>query len=224
MQPAPWRVVRSRPETHDTFTMTLEPVEAGPPFAFEPGQFNMLFAPGVGEAAISMSGCAGTVKQVVHTLRAVGRLTKTLQRLKRGDVLGLRGPFGAPWPVSQAEGHDVLIAAGGIGLVPLRPAVCHILKHRERFGRVNLLFGARSPRDILFAKEIETWRGRFDVHAVSSTRALVFDGKCLRGKFSSDPELGYELMQRFSQVILRRLEAMSIQLLDLYGDHYGEHE
>jgi CRP-like cAMP-binding protein len=65
---------------------------------------------------------------------------------------------------------------------------------------------------------------RFDIHAVTSTRALMFDGKCLRGKFAHDPELGYELMQRFSQVILRRLEAMSIQLLDLYGDHYGEHE
>ena len=124
----------------------------------------MLFAPGVGEAAISMSGCAGTVDQVVHTIRAAGRVTRTLQGLKRGDVLGLRGPFGKPWPVRQAEGHDVLLVAGGIGLAPLRPALCHMLQHRERFGRVNLLFGARSPRDILFAKEIETWRGRFDVN------------------------------------------------------------
>lgn len=163
MRPAPWRVCRSRPETHDTFTLTLEPVEAGTPFAFQPGQFNMLFVPGVGEAAISMSGCAGTVGQVVHTIRAVGRVTKTLQRLQRGDALGLRGPFGTPWPIREAEGRDVLIVAGGIGLAPLRPALCHILEHRERFGRVSLLFGARSPRDILFAREIETWRGRFDV-------------------------------------------------------------
>jgi len=164
MLPTPWRIVRGTPETHDTFTLTLEPVEAGPPFTFEPGQFNMLYVPGVGEAAISMSGCAGAVKQVVHTLRAVGRVTKSLQRLKRGAVVGLRGPFGVPWPIGRAEGHDVVIVAGGIGLAPLRPAICHILQHRERFGRVNLLFGARSPRDILFAKEIETWRGRFDVN------------------------------------------------------------
>jgi NAD(P)H-flavin reductase len=164
MQPAPWRVVRTRPETHDTFTLTLAPVEAGAPFTFQPGQFNMLFAPGVGEAALSMSGCAGTVTQVVHTIRAVGRVTKTLQRLRRGDVLGLRGPLGTPWPVQAAEDHDVLIVAGGIGLAPLRPALCHMLEHRERFGRVNLLFGARSPSDILFAKEIETWRGRFDIN------------------------------------------------------------
>ena len=164
MQPAPWRVVRTQPETHDTFTVTLAPVEPREPFTFEPGQFNMLFAPGVGEAAISMSGCAGTVKQVVHTIRAMGRVTKTLRRLQRGDVLGLRGPFGTPWPIGRAEGHDVLIVAGGIGLAPLRPALCHLLDHRERFGRVNLLFGARSPEDILFAREIETWRGRFDVN------------------------------------------------------------
>ena len=164
MQPAPWRVVRTQPETHDAFTLTLAPVEPGAPFTFEAGQFNMLFAPGVGEAAISMSGCSDTVDEVAHTIRAAGRVTKTLRSLKRGDVLGLRGPFGRPWPVSQAEGHDVLLVAGGIGLAPLRPALCHMLQHRERFGRVNLLFGARSPQDILFAKEIETWRGRFDVN------------------------------------------------------------
>jgi NAD(P)H-flavin reductase len=164
MRPAPWRVVRTQPETHDAFTLTLAPVETGSLFTFEAGQFNMLFAPGVGEAAISMSGCAGTVDQVVHTIRAAGRVTKTLRSLKRGDVLGLRGPFGKPWPVREAEGHDVLLVAGGIGLAPLRPALCHMLQNRERFGRVNLLFGARSPQDILFAKEIETWRGRFDVN------------------------------------------------------------
>jgi len=172
MRPEPWRIVRTLPETHDTFTLALEPVEAGTPYAFEPGQFNMLFAPGVGEAALSMSGCSGRVRQVVHTIRAVGRVSRTLQRLKRGDAIGLRGPFGTPWPVAAAEGHDVLIVAGGIGLAPLRPALCHILEHRERFGRVSLLFGARSPADILFAKEIETWRGRFDVDvAVTVDRA-----------------------------------------------------
>ena len=164
MQPAPWRVVRTQPETHDAFTLTLAPVEPGAPFTFEAGQFNMLFAPGVGEAAISMSGCSDTVDEVAHTIRAAGRVTKTLRSLKRGEVIGLRGPFGKPWPASQAEGHDVLLVAGGIGLAPLRPALCHMLQHRERFGRVNLLFGARSPQDILFAKEIETWRGRFDVN------------------------------------------------------------
>jgi NAD(P)H-flavin reductase len=163
MRPVPFRVVRNRPDTHDTYSLTLEPLTPGTAFTFQAGQFNMLYAPGVGEAAISMSGPAGPVEQVVHTIRAVGRVTKTLQRLGRGDALGLRGPYGTPWPVSLAEGGDVLLVAGGIGLAPLRPALYHILGYRERFGRVTLLFGARSPRDLLFAKEIETWRGRFDM-------------------------------------------------------------
>jgi len=163
MRPAPFRVVRSRPETHDTYTLTLEPAGGNGTFCFEPGQFNMLYAPGVGEAAISMSGPAGAVRQVVHTIRAVGRVTQTLRRLQRDDRVGLRGPFGTPWPVEQAEGRDVLLVAGGIGLAPLRPALYRILGQRERYGRVVLLFGARSPEDILFEKEIETWRGRFDV-------------------------------------------------------------
>ena len=84
-------------------------------------------------------------------------------RLRRGDVLGLRGPYGTPWPVEMAEGSDVLFVAGGIGLAPLRPALYHVLAHRTRYGRVVLLFGARSPRDILFMREMELWRGRFDV-------------------------------------------------------------
>jgi len=150
-------------ETHDTFTMELHSQNGSPGFRFAPGQFNMLYVPGAGEAAVSMSGCAGTVRQIEHTVRAVGRVSKLLQRCRRGDVVGVRGPFGVPWPVPLAEGRDVVIMAGGIGLAPLRPALCHLLEHRQRFGRVSLLFGARSPRDILFAREIETWRGRFDV-------------------------------------------------------------
>jgi len=163
MRPAPYRVLGNKAQTHDSFTLTLEPLDPTGTLTFAPGQFNMLYVPGAGEAAVSMSGCAGTVRQVEHTVRAVGRVSRLLQRCRRGDVVGLRGPFGTPWPVPLAEGHDVVLVAGGIGLAPLRPALCHMLQHRRRFGRVALLFGARSPGDILFAREIESWRGRFDV-------------------------------------------------------------
>jgi 2-polyprenylphenol hydroxylase and related flavodoxin oxidoreductases len=172
MRPERYRVVRTWPETHDTFTMVLAPVEAGTRYRFAPGQFNMLYLPGVGEAAISMSGDPDDTRQVVHTVRAVGRVTKLLQGLKRGDEVGLRGPFGTPWPVDLARGRDVLLVAGGIGLAPLRPVVHHLLRHREQFGHVCLLFGARTPQDVLFQKDIETWRGRFDVSVeVSVDRA-----------------------------------------------------
>ena len=163
MRPERYRVVRTRPETHDTFTMVLEPVGGGARRPFAPGQFNMLYLPGVGEAAISMSGDPAETRQVVHTIRAVGRVTRLLRDLKRGDEVGLRGPFGVPWPVELARGHDVLLVAGGIGLAPLRPVLHHLLAHREQFGQICLLFGARTPQDVLFMKDIETWRGRFDV-------------------------------------------------------------
>ena len=164
MRPEPFRVARNRPETHDTFTLTLEPAD-GRAFAFRPGQFNMLLAPGVGEVPISMSGRPGATREVVHTLRAVGAVTQTLRRLGRGDPLGLRGPFGTSWPVDAAEGGDVVLVAGGIGLAPLRPALYHVLSRRKRYRRVSVLFGARTPGDLLFARELEGWRGRFDVDA-----------------------------------------------------------
>jgi NAD(P)H-flavin reductase len=136
MRPEPFRVNRVVQETADTFTLTLARAEGDPVFAFRPGQYNMLFAFGVGEVPISMSGRAGSVREIVHTIRAVGPATRTLRRVKRGDVLGLRGPFGTHWPVDEAQGHDVLVVAGGIGLAPLRPAILHLLAHRKRYGRV----------------------------------------------------------------------------------------
>ena len=162
MRPRPFRVRRVHHETHDTFTLTLEPCEAPRAFVFKPGQFNMLYALGAGEVPISMSGPPGQVTDIVHTIRAVGPVTQELYRLRTGDRLGVRGPFGTPWPVEEAEGRDVVLVAGGIGLAPLRPALYHLFAHRERYGRITLLFGARTPQDILFTREIELWRGRFD--------------------------------------------------------------
>lgn len=163
MLPRMFRVVRSSRETHNTFTFVLAPQPGEPPFTFAPGQFNMLYALGAGEVPISMSGRPGTTREIVHTIRAVGPVTRSLERLRRGDTVGVRGPFGTSWPVPVAEGRDVVLIAGGIGLAPMRPAIYQILAHRERFGRITLLFGGRTPADILFLKEVEAWRGRLDV-------------------------------------------------------------
>ena len=157
-----WRIVRAAAETHDTFTLALEPARGTEAFEFRPGQFNMVYSFGVGEVPLSISGPPGETRQLIHTLRAVGPVTQSLQRMRRGDVIGLRGPYGTAWPVDLARGHDVVLVAGGIGLAPLRPALYHILAHRREYGRVVLLFGARTPDDILFARELEGWRGRFD--------------------------------------------------------------
>jgi NAD(P)H-flavin reductase len=161
MRPRPFSVRRFARETADTFTLVLDPPDG--PFAFSPGQFNMLSLPGVGEVPISISGDPARPETVVHTVRAVGGVTRALQRLGPGATVGLRGPYGTAWPVERALGHDLVIVAGGIGLAPLRPAVYHALSHRGQYGRVVLLYGARSPKDILYSRELREWRGRFDV-------------------------------------------------------------
>src|SRR5215831_11736909 len=114
MTPEPWRIERVRRETYDTFTAELSPANGGREFTFEPGQFNMLYAFGVGEVPISISGDPAQTDRIVHTTRAGGAITRAMGRLRRGDVLGLRGPFGNRWPVDDFEGSDMILVAGGI--------------------------------------------------------------------------------------------------------------
>ncbi len=163
MRPEPFVVRHVTKETGDTFTLTLAPVAGAKFRPFAPGQFNMLYVFGVGEVPISISGDPAKPEILVHTIRAVGATTRAMQKLERGDWVGVRGPFGTSWPVDQAHGHDVILIAGGIGLAPIRPALYHVLLHRGLYGRVVLLYGARTPRDMLYPKELREWRSRFDV-------------------------------------------------------------
>jgi NAD(P)H-flavin reductase len=148
-------------ETEDTFSIELAP--AGAAFEFRPGQFNMLYVFGVGEVPISISGDPDQPSRLVHTIRGVGPVTTALRRVHAGDYVGVRGPFGSSWPVGMASGHDIVFVAGGVGLAPLRPAIHHVLNRRDQYGRVVLLYGVRSPRDLLFEEEVSEWRGRFDM-------------------------------------------------------------
>jgi NAD(P)H-flavin reductase len=163
MLPKPYRIERVRRETHDIFTLELEPVNGAPVPRFAPGQFNMLYVFGTGESAISISGDPADTDILVHTVRAVGTVTRAMQKLRRGGMIGVRGPFGSCWPLRDAEGNDLAIVAGGIGLAPLRPVIRQVLAHREKYGRVVLLYGARSPSALLFRRELEQWRSRFDL-------------------------------------------------------------
>ena len=153
-------VLATRRETPDTVTLDLDP---GARFAFAPGQFMMVYVFGTGEAAISISGDPGDRDRLVHTVRALGPVTQAICASRPGDQLGVRGPFGRPWPVEQAQGVDVVIVAGGIGLAPLRPALLHVLAARERYGRVTLLYGGRAPDQLLYRGELEAWRAREDL-------------------------------------------------------------
>ena len=161
MAPIAARVARVRRELKDVWTIDIEVGSGGFPFA--PGQFNMLYSFGVGEAAISISGDPARPNTLVHTVRTVGKVSGALTRLKPGEFVGLRGPFGAGWPIDVAVGSDVVLVAGGLGLAPLRPALYRLLATRENYGRIVLLCGARSPRDILFRIELERWRRRLDI-------------------------------------------------------------
>jgi NAD(P)H-flavin reductase len=168
MIPRPFRIEKVRRELSDTFTMELVGTMelAGGEFAFQPGQFNMLYVFGQGEIPISISGDPADRSRLVHTTRAVGAVSKALDACKAGHVIGVRGPFGTPWPVEAAYGRDLVLVAGGIGLAPLRPAIYHAMANRQRYGRVMVLYGARTPEDILYKKELERWRGRFDMDVV----------------------------------------------------------
>lgn len=160
--PHPYRVVATRHETHDTTTLQLAPAGRAHVEPFGPGQFAMLYAFGKGEVPVSLSADAsGTL---VHTVRAVGAVTAALCKAQPGEVIGVRGPFGTAWPLHEAEDADVVVLAGGLGLAPLRPVVHHLLAHRERYGRVSVLYGGRAPDELLYMDELRQWERRSDVH------------------------------------------------------------
>lgn len=163
MVPYPYRIQRVRKETNDTITLELEPLYGDKELSFKPGQFNMLYAFGVGEIPISISGDSSKPKILMQTVRAAGTVSKTMSKLRRGDVLGVRGPFGSHWPVEIATGNDIMIVAGGIGLAPLRSLLYYLVLNRDRYGKIILLYGARTPQDLLYKHELEEWRSRFKV-------------------------------------------------------------
>jgi anaerobic sulfite reductase subunit B len=155
--PAAYRISSRCAETHDTVTLTLEPA-ADPIASFRPGQFTMLYAFGIGEIPISVSGRPGQ-PALAQTIRAVGAVTTALCALSDGQIVGVRGPFGTCWDEADAAGQDLLLVAGGIGLAPLRSALLAALADRQRYRRVVVLIGARSPAELVFGGEIDAWRG-----------------------------------------------------------------
>lgn len=170
MVPALARITASTVETSNTATYRLELCDplARKRYRFLPGQFNMLYVFGVGEAAISVSSSPQDAGSIAHTIRHVGSVTFAIERLRVGGLVGLRGPFGSHWPLEACRGRDILLVAGGIGIAPLRPAIYEILRERALYGRVMLLFGARTPKDMLFRAEVEQWARRKDIQVLTT--------------------------------------------------------
>ena len=142
-----------------TFRLRFRDPEIAKTYRFLPGQFNMLYLPSCGESAISHSGPPDhSGEDFWHTVRFVGRVTDSIAKLRVGDQVGVRGPFGSAWPLEACRGRDVVIMSGGLGLAPLRPLIYALITGRGDFGRVVLLHGARTPDTILYSREIEEWR------------------------------------------------------------------
>ena len=159
MTPVMYRVAARTVDLDDTATLSLAPVDTPirPPVA---GQFNMLWAFGIGEAPISLAGADGEVLH--HTIRRAGKVSTALWAAREGDLIGMRGPFGTGWGLEAAKGRDILIVAGGIGMAPLRSVVEELVANREDYGRAALLVGARGPDSLLYRDLIESWRSRLD--------------------------------------------------------------
>ncbi len=160
--PAPYRVRAVATETPDTTTIVIEPWGTRRIGRTQPGQFVMLYAFGIGESPIGVAG-GHPDGQLVHTVRNAGKVTGALCRLTPGDTVGVRGPYGHGWPIGEAKGRDILIVAGGLGLPPLRPLVYELFARRESYGRVEIIYGARTPKDLVYYDEIQTWRRRNDL-------------------------------------------------------------
>jgi NAD(P)H-flavin reductase len=215
LAPARFRVERRRRETADTWTVELAPLDD--PIEPAPGQFTMVYSFGSGEVPISVSGYEPVAGRIIHTVRAVGPVTRSICAMRRGAVLGLRGPFGTTWPLDELAGSDLVIVAGGLGLAPLRSSVEHALAHRADYGRLVVLHGARTPADLLYRRDLSRWRGRFDVAVDVTVDAAGRDWSGAAGVVPDlitgaefDPEAaaalvcGPEVMMRFAATALLR--------------------
>jgi len=154
-------IVRSvEPETPGvaTFRIEFQDPRRQEQYGVGPGQFNMIYVPGVGEVPISVSGGPEEGPGIGHTIRFAGRVTRVIGNLEPGAVVGMRGPYGRGWPLAQARGRDVVLVAGGLGLAPLRLVVKALLADRKQFGRLTLVYGARQPVDLLYASEYRDWK------------------------------------------------------------------
>lgn len=133
-------------------------------FDFNPGQFVQLSIFGIGEAPISISSSPSNKNIIGLCIRKAGDVTSAIHRLEEGSSLGIRGPLGNGFPIDEMKGNDILFIAGGLGLAPLRSLIYYVLEKREDFAKVTILYGAKSPDEILFADELESWKSRGDIN------------------------------------------------------------
>jgi len=226
MLPQPYAVQQVLKETADTFTLTLGQSNGVDANGFQPGQFSMLWVFGVGEVPISISGDPADPDHLVYTVRSVGEATQMLVSRGVGEAVGVRGPFGKGWPVKEAEGRDVVIVAGGIGLAPLRSVIYEVLHNREKYGRLVVLYGTRSPHDRLYRTQLTAWARQRDTQVLITADfggpswsghvgavTTLFKYAKLQPERSVAFTCGPEIMMRF---VARDLETLGLARENIY--------
>lgn len=216
--PRPAGIIDIQEVARDTLTLTLafKENEIQGRYTYEPGQFNMVGRFGVGEVPLSLSSDPAERETFQHTIKAVGSVTRILGRLRVGDTVGVRGPYGTFWPLKEAGGNDVLIVGGGIGIAPLRPVIEHILGNRSIYGDVTILYGAKTPKDVAFRQDFDRWTMHQNIKLLLTVDSV--DGEpwehyvgvvpTLFEKIKVDPQRTYamicgpEIMMRFSLIDL----------------------
>lgn len=158
-------ITRVRDETYDTKTFTLKLVDedARRDFSFRSGQFVEVSVFGAGEAPFGFASNPNRREDFDITVRAVGRVTRALHEKKEGDIIGVRGPLGNHFPFEEVFGYDILFVGGGIGLPPLRSLIEPMLDARDKFGRIIILYGARTPADRVYKDRLAEWEKREDI-------------------------------------------------------------
>lgn len=161
-QPHPARILRVVEENSQikTFAVAFTDTRRNDSFSYGPGQFMMVSIPACGEAPISISSTPSRPGTIELSVRQAGVLTTAMHAMKQGEVLGLRGPYGRPFPMDSLKGRDLVFVAGGIGLAPLRSVINFCLDHQGDFGAITLLYGSRSPQDIAFKADLATWQDK----------------------------------------------------------------
>jgi NAD(P)H-flavin reductase len=157
--PEPARIVEKRSFGRDihVYRLEFERRETRARFHFTPGQFNMLYVPGVGEVAISISSDPDE-ETLDHTIRIVGRVTRVIAGLEVGDSLGVRGPYGNGWPLELARDQDLLFVTGGLGCAPVAGAIDYVFRRRAHYGHVTILHGVKKAADLIERERFESWR------------------------------------------------------------------
>lgn len=154
------RIVERRVEADGIYSFVMQFVdrELRETYRFVPGQFNMLYAFGVGEVPISIVSDPADPQHIEHTIRIAGHVTTVMGAWKVGDIVGVRGPYGSAWPLEAARGRDVVVITGGLGCAPVVGVLKYIFRRRDEYGTVHILHGVKTPNDVLYRERFEAWR------------------------------------------------------------------